>query len=289
MKKLLLGAGIAVIVAAAGAFGQSMEKVSVNFRAVVGDRAFDCRESYDGIGTTNSKMTVSDFRIYVQDVRLVDKKGKETPLKLIPDGNYQTDKVALLDFENGEGNCGSGTKELNTSVRGEVPKGKYVGLKFLIGVPEELNHLDPASQPSPLNISRMMWSWQMGYKFARIDTKTTGRPNGYVLHLGSTKCTTDAATANTTCGTSNRPEFAFEKFDLTDDVVAVDLKALFAGANVDVNQANTAAGCMSFEGDGDCLPVFTSLGLSFEGSAVKKQTFMRAEKARSGMAAVERR
>lgn len=281
MKERILGIGIAVVAFVAAAFGQSSENVSVNFKAVVGDRAFDCRETYDGVGKTKSKMTVSDFRVYIQDVRLVDKKGKETPLKLTADGNYQTDKVALLDFENGEGNCSSGTKELNTSIRGEVPKGKYVGLRFRIGVPEELNHLDPASQPSPLNISRMMWSWQMGYKFARIDTKTTGRPNGYVLHLGSTKCTTDTATNQTTCGSPNRPEFAFEKFDVTNDIVAVDLAALFAGANVDINQANTAAGCMSFEGDGDCLPVFTSLGLSFEGSATSKQTFMRVEKANS--------
>lgn len=281
MRTRILGIGVAVVAIAAGAFGQANEKVLVNFKAVVGDRAFDCRESYEGIGTTKSKMTVSDFRIYIQDVRLVDKKGKEIALKLTADGNYQTDKVALLDFENGEGNCASGTKALNTAIVGEVPKGKYVGLKFRIGVPEELNHLDPASQPSPLNISRMMWSWQMGYKFARIDTRTSGRPNGYVLHLGSTKCATDSATNITTCGSPNRPEFVFDKFNVADDVVAVDLGALFAGANVDVNQANTAAGCMSFEGDGDCLPVFRSLGLSFEGSETAKQTFMRVESAKS--------
>ncbi|MEK7723151.1 MAG: MbnP family copper-binding protein, partial [Acidobacteriota bacterium] len=156
--------------------------------------------------------------------------------------------------------------------------GKYIGLKFNIGVPEEVNHLDPTLQPSPLNITRMMWSWQMGYKFARIDTKTTGRPNGYVLHLGSTKCETDSA-GKTRCGTENRPEVSFEKFDFTKDAVKVDLKSLFAGANVDINQPQTSAGCMSFEGDSDCLPIFKNLGLSFEGSAVVKQTFMRVEKA----------
>ena len=252
--------------------------ITINFQAVVGDKSFDCRETYDGIGTTNSKMTVTDFRLYVQNARLVDKKGRETPLKLIGDGKFQTERVVLLDFENGEGNCAGGTNELNKTIRGEIPQGKYVGLKFNIGVPEELNHLDPTLQPSPLNISKMMWSWQAGYKFARIDAKTTGRPNGYVLHLGSTECVTDAASGVTVCGKTNRPEFAFAKFDYKTDAVVVDLKSLFAGANVDINQEKTAGGCMSFEGDADCAPVFKNLGLAYAGNAATQQTFLRVGK-----------
>lgn len=258
------------------------QQVTINFQAVVGDKAFDCKETYEGIGTTNSKMTVSEFKIYIQDVRLVDKKGKETPVQLTNDGKFQTEKVAMLDFENGEGNCSNGTKELNTSIRGTVAKGKYAGVKFLIGVPTEVNHLDGTLQPSPLNITRMMWSWQIGYKFARIDTKTTGRPNGYVLHLGSTTCETDPS-GKTTCKYSNRPEFSFAKFDLQKDVIKVDLKALFADANVDVNKEKTSAGCMSFPGDDDCIGIFKSLGLKFENEGNQltgKQTFMRVGKNR---------
>jgi len=257
------------------------QTISINFQAVVGDKAFDCKETYEGIGTTNSKMTVSDFKIYIQDVRLIGKDGKETLLALTNDGKFQTEQVAMLDFENGEGNCGNGTKELNTAIRGSVPKGKYFGVKFKIGVPTEINHLDGTLQSSPLNITRMMWNWQIGYKFARIDTKTTGRPNGYVLHLGSTNCETDT-NGETTCKYANRPEFSFAKFNLAKDVIKVDLKALFADANVDENKEQTAAGCMSFPGDDDCIGVFKSLGLKFEAEGNQltgKQTFMRAEKA----------
>ncbi|MBX7174636.1 MAG: metallo-mystery pair system four-Cys motif protein [Pyrinomonadaceae bacterium] len=260
----------------------AQQPVTINFQAVVGDKAFDCKETYEGIGTTNSKMMVSDFKFYVEEVRLIDKKGKEIPVSLTNDGKFQSEKVALLDFENGEGNCTNGTKELNTTIRGNVPKGKYSGVKFVIGVPEEINHLDPTLQPSPLNLTRMMWSWQIGYKFARIDTKTSGRPNGYVLHLGSTNCETDP-NGKTNCKYSNRPEFSFAKFDLMKDVIKVDLKALFAGSNVDVNQEKTSAGCMSFPGDGDCTAIFKNLGLNFEAEGNQlsgKQTFMRAEKAK---------
>lgn len=267
------------------AFGEQIkaqtQSISINFQAVVGDKAFDCKEIYEGIGTTNSKMTVSDFKIYIQDVRLIGKNGKEISVNLTNDGKFQTEQVAMLDFENGEGNCGNGTKELNTAIRGSVPKGKYSGVKFTIGVPTEINHLDGTLQPSPLNITRMMWNWQIGYKFARIDTKTTGRPNGYVLHLGSTNCETDTS-GKTSCKYANRPEFSFAKFDLAKDVIKVDLKALFANANVDKNKEQTSAGCMSFPGDDDCIGVFKSLGLKFEAEGNQltgKQTFMRAEKA----------
>ncbi|HRH40206.1 MAG TPA: metallo-mystery pair system four-Cys motif protein [Pyrinomonadaceae bacterium] len=277
-----LSAFILFLVVTAVVSSAQTQPVAINFKAVVGEKTFDCKEIYEGIGTTNSKMTVSDFKFYVQDVRLVDQRGKETPVSLKNDGKFQSERVALLDFENGEGNCTNGTKELNTMIRGTVPKGEYSGVKFVIGVPEEMNHLDPTLQPSPLNLTRMMWSWQIGYKFARIDTKTTGRPNGYVLHLGSTNCETDP-NGKTNCRYSNRPEFSFAKFNLLKDIIKVDLKALFAGANVDVNQEKTSAGCMSFPGDGDCTAIFKSLGLNFEteGNQLSgKQTFMRVEKSK---------
>lgn len=258
------------------------QPININFQAVVGAAPFSCSETYE-IGSTRSKMTVSDFRFFVQDVVLVDKSGKETPVRLTNDNKYQTEKVALLDFENGVGTCKNGTPEVNTTIRGEAPKGKYTGIKFKIGVPEELNHLDPTKQPSPLNITRMMWSWQSGYKFVRIDTKTTGRPNGYVLHLGSAGCKTDEA-QKTTCVNANRPEFVFSKFDPAKDVIDVDLKALYAAANVDINQEKTAAGCMSAPDDSDCKPVFTSLGLAFGGEKPASQTFMRVEKLPKGSA-----
>ncbi|MBP6004787.1 MAG: metallo-mystery pair system four-Cys motif protein [Pyrinomonadaceae bacterium] len=265
------------------AFAQ-MQPVSIKFQAVVGTTPFSCSETYE-IGSTHSKTTVSDFRFFVQDVVLVDNKGKDIPVKLTNEGKFQTEGVALLDFENGIGTCKNGTPELNTTIRGEVPKGKYTGLKFKIGVPEELNHLDPTKQPSPLNITRMMWSWQSGYKFIRIDTKTSGRPNGYVLHLGSAGCKTDA-NGQTTCENPNRPAFSFSKFDIAKDVVNVDLKALYASANVDINQEKTAAGCMSAPDDTDCRSVFLNLGLAFGDAKPSSQTFLRVDKMPKGSAGI---
>jgi len=273
LSALLIAIAIVTLSSSQQVLGQGSQKLTINFKAVVGSKPFSCTETYEGIGSTGSKMTVSDFRLFVQDVRLIDRKGNEIPIKLISDGKFQTENVVLLDFENGEGPCKNGTPDLNTTVRGEVPTGKYVGFRFRIGVPEESNHLDPTKQPSPLNITRMMWSWQSGYKFVRIDAKTTGRPSGYVLHLGSTGCQTDAH-GKTICLSQNRPEFAFAKFNPATDVVDVDLAALYRGTNVDINEEKTAAGCMSSPDDSDCRPVFANLGLGTGDLKPATQRFM---------------
>jgi uncharacterized repeat protein (TIGR04052 family) len=164
------------------------------------------------------------------------------------------------------------------SIRGTVPAGKYTGVRFIVGVPVERNHLDLAAQHAPLSISRMFWSWTTGYKFMRIDLRSV-RPDTtatvpWVIHLGSTECTANATKGEpSTCANGNRPEIVFKQFDVTRDAVVLDLAALVANADLMSNQPKTAAGCMSGTDDGDCAPVFSALGLAHpreEAPAVQK-------------------
>lgn len=159
-----------------GATAASLQKVDINFAAVVGERAFSCGESYDNIGSSHSKVTPSDWRFYVSDVALLTAKGDAVPLQLAQDGVWQYRNVALLDFENGSGPCRNGNAGLHTKVSGSVPKGQYVGVRFTLGVPFDLNHNDPTLAPAPLNSSSMFWAWQSGYKFVKIDFASNGLP-----------------------------------------------------------------------------------------------------------------
>jgi uncharacterized repeat protein (TIGR04052 family) len=59
-------------------------------------------------------------------------------------------------------------------------------LSFSLGVPFELNHQNPISQPSPLNLPSMFWSWRTGHKFFRLDLQ--GNNTNWVFHLGSVGC-----------------------------------------------------------------------------------------------------
>jgi len=257
------------------------QPVSVRFAAQVGGQPFACGQSYSAVGSSRSTITPSDYRFYVSEVALVDDAGRAVPVTLAQDGIWQIDNIALLDFENGTGPCRNGTSGMNTEVRGSVPAGRYVGLRFTLGVPFARNHGDPTVAPSPLNLTAMFWNWQGGYKFIKFDTASSGRPattaapdpqgggnaSGFSVHLGSTMCAAPSRTEapKAECANPNRVAVVFERFDASKQTVVADIGAVLAGANVDVNAPNTSPGCMSFPGDADCPPVMAALGLAYGG------------------------
>lgn len=256
-------------------------QVSLNFAAQINGQPFACGKRYDGVGTTRSSITPSDFRMYVSEVKLLRQDGSAVPVQMAQDGIWQHQNVALIDFENGIGPCRNGTTATNTAVRGQVPAGDYVGVELTVGVPFALNHQDPTVAPAPLNSTAMFWNWQGGYKFIKFDTTSSGistdkpaAPNAmgpvtrYSVHLGSTACAGDSKTqAPSSCQNPNRMTVRLNQFDLAKNTVVVDMGAVLAQANVDVNAKGTSPGCMSFLKDADCPPVMSALGLAYDGVA----------------------
>ncbi|MBM4363292.1 MAG: metallo-mystery pair system four-Cys motif protein, partial [Deltaproteobacteria bacterium] len=142
---------------------------ALKFRAKVGTQPFACDSTYMGLGATATVMAPQDFRFYIHEVRLIAAGGAQTPLALSADGKWQTDQVALVDFETNTGTCTNGTTDTNDTVTGMATSGTYTGVVFKIGVPEALNHLNPAKAASPLNLTAMAWDWTYGYKFMKLD------------------------------------------------------------------------------------------------------------------------
>jgi uncharacterized repeat protein (TIGR04052 family) len=250
--------------------------VAVTFAAEVNGVPFACGQSYAGVGTAPTTITPVDFRFYVHDVRLVDDQGNEVPVELDQDPVWQHQNLALLDFENGSGPCTNGTSNTNGVVTGTVPGGAtYTGLRFTLGVPFELNHIDQTTAPAPLDLTSLFWAWNGGYKFARLDHVSDAQPQGWNVHLGSTGCTPNDSpqTVPTSCANGHRVELDFATFDVAGDVVVADLGRLLSGADLSVNTPQTARGCMSFPGDADCPPVMNAFGLDYEGSPSSGQTF----------------
>src|SRR5690606_7445391 len=127
--------------------------VTITFMPVVGAQAFACGQTFSGLGTTAASVTPTDFRLYVHDVRLVRADASEEPLTLEQDGLWQYQNVALLDFEDGTGGCGNGTAQTHAVLTGTVAYGAYNGIKYKLGLPFALNHGDPTTAPSPLNVT----------------------------------------------------------------------------------------------------------------------------------------
>ncbi|MEO0521163.1 MAG: MbnP family copper-binding protein [Cyanobacteria bacterium P01_A01_bin.116] len=172
LLKLVAGAGVAAIAffpsADTTANAVESQRVSIQFEGAVGSEPFACGETYR-VGTEDSAITPLDFRLYVSEVALIDAAGNTVPVVLEQDGLWQHQNVALLDFEDKTGSCANGTPETRAEVVGAVPAGDYSGLKFTLGVPFALNHIDSTLAPSPLNLTSLWWNWNFGYKFARVD------------------------------------------------------------------------------------------------------------------------
>jgi uncharacterized repeat protein (TIGR04052 family) len=253
-------------VAATPARAPERTKVTIRMAAEVGGRPVSCTETFNDIGTTKSSIEFRDFRFYVSNVRLIGADGQQVPVTLAQDGVWQFEDVALLDFEDGTGTCSNGTSQTRAVIEGSVPSGAYTGLAFDLGLPFDKNHRDPAAQPSPLNLTRLFWSWNAGYKFMRLDLRTTGMPNGWVIHLGSTGCNgATATTAPAECTRPNRVPVEVTGFDPATHTVVMDIAQLLSTSNVDANQPKTAVGCMSAPSDPECAPLFDRLGLSVDG------------------------
>jgi uncharacterized repeat protein (TIGR04052 family) len=270
-----------VLLAAAPATAQSPQAVTIRFAASAGATTVGCGTALPGIGLTQSTVNIVDFRFYVSRVRLVRADGQETPVALAQDGLWQVDDVALLDFENATGACANGTPETRSVIEGTVPAGDYTGVRFEVGLPFDKNHADVTLAPSPLNLSRMFWNWNAGYKFVRLDIRSTGQPRGWLIHLGSTGCTPtgSATTAAVSCANRNAVAVDLPAFVPARDVVEMDLAALYATSNVDVNTDKTAQGCMSGPTDPECAGLFRQLGLAIGDHAAGVQQVFRARTA----------
>lgn len=272
------------------------QEITIQFQGMVGNKAFQCGESYS-VGMPASSVTPTDFRLYISEVALIDAEGNAVPLTLKQDGKWQYENVALLDFEDKSGACANGTEAMNDRIVGTVPAGTYTGLQFTLGVPFELNHADATLAPSPLNLTSLWWNWQTGYKFLRIDLRNENdmamsssdssqeshshppdelKSLGFAIHLGSTACEASSETQQPAeCANPNRATVVLEGFDPVQNIVVADLAALVANSNLATNQPDTAPGCMSSPDDEDCVGIMGALGLPFNGTSAPTQSFFK--------------
>lgn len=142
----------------------------------VGDQPLVLGQTYQNpAGNTYS---VNLLRFYLSNVALVRRDGTEV----------KAGGLTLAEFK-----PGGPTQEV-TVLKMEVPAGDYAGIRFSVGVPRELNHLDAAKQSAPLGVgSGMYWSWNAGYIFYRFEGRymRANTPTPFLLHLGG-----DAAMQN---------------------------------------------------------------------------------------------
>jgi uncharacterized repeat protein (TIGR04052 family) len=224
--------------------------VELGFSLRNGDAPLSCSEIAGGVQLT-------DLRLYLYDLQLIDGAGRPTPFVLTPDEVWQDDRVALLDFEDGQGACINGSAEQNRSVRGAASGGPFRGVAFTVGVPPDLNHRDPMTARAPLNYTAMHWHWLSGYKFMRVGVRSDS--DRYWLHLGSSHCDGNVGAA-IECRASNRISVQLADFDPARDRIVIDIAPLIAAGNLDDGMGSD---CSSGPDEPACSGAFAALGLPF--------------------------
>lgn len=112
------------------------------------------------------------LKFYISEVALVRPDGREV----------RVDGLTLAEFKR------DGPTQGLSVMKMDVPAGQYRGLRFNVGVPRELNHLDAGTQQLPLGVnSGMYWAWNPGYIFYRLEGIAL-LPEGnqkWVIHMGT--------------------------------------------------------------------------------------------------------
>ena len=187
----------------------SDRQVSVSFSPSASGQPVSCDDAASMIST---------LQFFVSDVELRDAGGRWQALTLNPTLAWQNDAVALVSYS-----CDTGTSQL--TVQGRWPGEQIHGLRFTLGVPQRLNHQNPAGASSPLNVASMFWTWQQGYKFLRLEgSATTG---GWAFHLGSTGCKSPAAIRPPVqpCSAANRVNVVLDNYGGSEPII-IDLDPL---------------------------------------------------------------
>jgi uncharacterized repeat protein (TIGR04052 family) len=271
-QRLLPGLGLlgCLLLAACDPTGEH-RSIGVHFGAVVGNAPFACGQPFDGVGSDGATIWPLDLRYYVHGLELKDAEGNYQPLALDVDDAHQGPQVVLIDVENGEGHCSGGTPSTHTEVLGRLPAGEYRGLRFVLGVPEALNHANPDLAEEPLLASGLgsglTWSWLSGYRFLRLDVATADRHTpDYAVHVGSTAC--EQGESGPRCARGNRAVIELPEFDPQVDRVVLDVAALLRHA--DLTGGTQGRGCHGANDAPACHAVLPTLGLDtgFDDSGV---------------------
>ncbi|MET0343652.1 MAG: MbnP family copper-binding protein [Polyangiales bacterium] len=282
--------------------GGTLQPVTLRFKAKLGSEDLVCGRTYAGQGVTMINATPQDFRFFVQEAYLLDAAGKEVRVEFDDGLPFQTKDVALIDFTDATGSCGgTGGQTVNVTITGKVPPGTYNGIVLVNGVPETLNHGNPATAAQPLRAPGASWDWLSGYRFvmAELAPQAPGMdggvpmPSGHgdagagdagagghgggpgsasAIHVGSTGCTGMIGTAGAiTCAKPNRNRVKLTSFNPTTQSIVADLSAVFA--NIDL-----AAGSQCHGMGASCPTGFAALGVDFaNGQAAATQTVFRVE------------
>ncbi len=229
------------------ACSENKQPTSLVFVPVLEHNIIKCNKA---IMFQEGEWLITQLQFFISNVEMLNKVGKwnSIPLMVTPE---QTSTAALLGV-----NCLSKAQpnwQLTFSDNINVSEMKKI--RFAVGLPFEVNHLNPLTQKSPLNDSSMFWVWQTGHKFARIEMQSNS--DNWLFHLGSTGCKSPSVmrTPHHACLYPNL--FTQEISIGTSKTIIFDLSSLIAKLTLTMESS-----CQSKHTNKYCQQLFSNLTAS---------------------------
>lgn len=214
-------------------------------------------------GEENKIWFVEQLQFFISDIHFNSEKLGWQKVNLAANF-YQADDTVLLGT-----NCRKPSQEVtsgnqdNWSIKFESTANAIINesnrIRFTLGVPFAVNHLNPISQQSPLNLPSMFWVWQTGHKFMRLELATNN--DQWLFHLGSTGCQSASVmrAPDQACRYPNTMtiELPITQYSDNNLVLALDLAALLS--NVELTSSSS---CQSERNNVSCQQLFNNLSIT---------------------------
>lgn len=205
------------------------QNLSFKMSTVIGSKPLDFTSVFTT--TAGARYTLSSFRYYVSNIRLVKQDGSVYPIT----GKYLLVNPAIENYD-----------------LGEVPVGDYKGLKFAVGIDSVTNHKDPTVYPTtnPLAIQSpaIHWSWNSGYIFLMMegscdttDTNTDVQTYGQFSHPLFYHIGMDMLYREVNL---NNASFAVKANEEKSVHIQADLDKFFAGIDIKTENGSHTMGSM---------------------------------------------
>lgn len=174
------------------------------------------------IQTGKNAWQLSQLQLFLHDIQFKTNHGEWQKAQIISPENSSQEVVLLGGY------CG---QKMKWQFKVKTRNAAQNTIKFTIGVPFELNHLNPLTQPHPLNQSDMFWTWQTGYKFLRMEMASQN--DEWIFHLGSTGCDSPSPVRppRTACKNPNRASVELSGFS-EKSIIAVEIDKLLEGMDL---------------------------------------------------------
>jgi uncharacterized repeat protein (TIGR04052 family) len=250
---------------------QQSSPIKVTFKPIYENIHLSCNTDFihydkqNEVSESQKKWQYQQIQFFLHGVEIKTKKNGWQPWAMTSSA-YQSNNVALL----GEA-CSEKREQSNWQLLLEPVQdsNEVTDIRFTLGIPFELNHLNPLTQPSPLNDSSMFWGWQGGHKFMRIELNSQN--DDFLFHLGSTGCKalSPVRAPKSECLQPNRVEVTLPFTRLTTDI-EFDLAVLFN--NLLLTRNNN---CQSAVDEESCKVLFDNLRITAKSDS--KQMLFKAK------------